>query len=126
MSTIGLAQTVTPQIKINSGYHEISYSDLRITNQIFVEHKNQKLVIKEQDNQINFLNNKIDLMQKKDSAMNGILNNKEQEIANIQKSSAIKEKMLNDELKVEKKTKNIYKISTIALVIAAIVAGFAK
>jgi hypothetical protein len=106
------------QVKINNGSYTISSSDLRITNQIFIEHKNQKVLISEQKNQINLLNKQIDLMKDKDLTKDKILAAKDAEIDNLNQTTDLRVKMLNEDLKKQTRYKTAYKATTIGLIVA--------
>lgn len=111
---------------MNSGTYSITSANIRIANQIFVEHKNQKLIIAEQSEQIKFYDQKILYMTEKDSIMNQLVLSKNSEIQNIQQTSIIKERKLNEEIQLQKKNKNLFKLATFGLAALAIIAGFAK
>lgn len=113
-STTTLAQTV----KINSGKHEITQTDLRVANQIFVEHKAYKKVSEEQEVQLKKSEEKINLLVEKNDLTNQTVNNKVLIIQNLTDTYTIKEAVYKEEIKVQKKNKNFYKIATIVLSLA--------
>lgn len=120
-SITGFAQTKkSPALTTN--IHEIPFVEVRIANQIFVEHKNQKEIIIEQDRQIKSLEHEIKLTEDKTTILVQKVETNEKEIQVIHEISATEKSILNNKLISSKKSTKTYKIATFA--IAAILGLF--
>ena len=129
MSISGFGQITTPPVQqgkeIKSTIVEVTSTDIRIANQIFVEHSAQKEVIAEQNVSIDELLKKIDLLQSKVVVQNNLVTEKDKEIQIIHKTNSYEKTILNDQIKFEKKSKNKFKILTLLMGIG-IIATFVK
>lgn len=109
---LNISTTIKAQINITP-------LELRTSNQIFIEHKNQKLIISEQKSEIIDLNNKVDTYKTKVNTLNKVIDN-QKEILNLNKEKAeIERNNLNNQLSTVKKQKNQM---TIIAVIATVIA----
>ena len=115
-STTGLLKAQTNQLnKQTNDSHIISSSDLRITNQIFIEHRANKKVIVEQQEVIKGLETSVDLYKKKDSINLLKLQHKDTELQLNNQIFEVEKTVLQNDVTTQKARKNQYKILTIAL-----------
>jgi hypothetical protein len=115
-STTGLLKAQTNQLnKLTNDSHIISSSDLRIANQIFIEHRANKKVIVEQQEVIKGLETSVDLYKKKDSINLLKLQHKDTELQLNNQIFEVEKTVLQNDVTTQKARKNQYKILTIAL-----------
>lgn len=114
-SNLGLAQTAQRNLNNSPDTFVISAAKLRIANQIFIEHKNQKVIIAEKNKEISLLENEIALGSEKTITLEKLVESKVNEIVVIEKQNFIINESLKNEITIEKKTKNKFKILAIIL-----------
>lgn len=116
ISTTGLLQAQTNQLnKQTNDSHIISSSDLRIANQIFIEHRASKKLIVEQQEVIKGLETSVGLYKQKDSINLLKLQRKDTELQLNNQLFEVEKTSLQHNVTTQKAIKNQYKILTIAL-----------
>jgi hypothetical protein len=116
ISTTGLLQAQTNQLnKQTNDSHIISSSDLRIANQIFIEHRASKKIIVEQQEVIKGLETSVGLYKQKDSINLLKLQSKDTELQLNNQIFEVEKTALQHNVTTQKAIKNQYKILTIAL-----------
>ena len=116
ISTTGLLQAQTNQLnKQTNDSHIISSSDLRIANQIFIEHRTSKKLIVEQQEVIKGLETSVGLYKQKDSINLLKLQRKDTELQLNNQIFEVEKTVLQHNVTTQKAIKNQYKILTIAL-----------
>ena len=116
ISTTGLLKAQTNQLnKQTNDSHLISSSNLRIANQIFIEHRTNKKVVVEQQEVIKGLETSVDLYKKKDSINLLKLQHKDTELQLNNQIFEVEKTVLQNDVTTQKAIKNQYKILTIAL-----------
>ncbi len=116
ISTTGLLQAQTNQLnKQTNDSHIISSSDLRIANQIFIEHRASKKIIVGQQEVIKGLETSVGLYKQKDSINLLKLQSKDTELQLNNQIFEVEKTALQHNVTTQKAIKNQYKILTIAL-----------